>query len=167
MNTSRGIVEKVIENNNVKVIVAGVDDVDLLNHSNYNPNEGDEIIFLEVGDDPNDRILLAINDGIVKDIAQGDSILYSAKNESVTSSVKAKTDGSIVINDGTDFAVKYTELAESFEDLRDNHNTLVKCITNAVIVPKDGGQSIKTLVVNSNPLSKTDISKCKVEKFNL
>lgn len=171
--TNTGILKKIGTDKELIVVVGQVDPENVKNYGNYNPNNGDKIIFLDVSDDPNDRILLAVSDGVVKNLLQGEQILYAAKDGNMKASIRAKTDGSMVLNDGEDYAVKYSDLKTEFEELKGKFNVVANALTNWTPVFQDGGTALKTLLVPlppeiPTPLTSTaDITKTKVEKVRL
>lgn len=63
-------------------------------------------------------VAVACDDGIEPDIEEGEHKIYSiGPDGAVAASVLMKADGSIVLNDGTDYAILYSEMKKAFDDL--------------------------------------------------
>lgn len=78
----------------------------------------------------------------------------------------AKNDGILLLNGDTNFAVKFNELKEAFDELQDDVNTLKQNFTSWTPVANDGGAALKaataawfaaTLVKNIDDAKNTSI----------
>jgi len=90
-------------------------------------------IILKIG---NYSVAIAIDDGILSDVSEGEKELYSITPATNTKSAYLKlcVDGSIEINGATDFAVAYTDLKSAFDTLVTDFNNLVTAYNDHIHV---------------------------------
>lgn len=104
-----------------------VQDVELQNQSGIDsqPPDDSRVFILEVTESY--QIVIAVDDGIEPDpsIEAGEKELYASDGGSRKSKIRWKKNGELILNDGTDFAVRYNELETAFNQLQADHDTLV------------------------------------------
>jgi hypothetical protein len=71
------------------------------------------------------KISLGIEDGIETAIEEGELDLYSTSGSVRKASIYLKKDGTLILNDGTDYAVKYNELKSKIDDLKEQLNSFI------------------------------------------
>ena len=114
----------------LQVLVADDNDgqtVELQNQSgeDVEPPNGSRVFILDISDSY--RIVVAVDDGIEPDpsIEQGERETYSSDGGERKAKIRWKKDGQLVINDGGDTAVKFSELQAAFDKFLSDHNDLV------------------------------------------
>lgn len=110
------------------------------------------------------RIIIAShNYKLNKTLDDGETLIYSIDEDGV---LKAQAlfdkDGKIILNEGTDFAVKFNELKTAFDELKSNYNDFITTKYNLHMHPTAvvGPPSLPTLTGIS---STADMSNAKVE----
>jgi hypothetical protein len=131
------------------------------------PRVGDPVLIHSVS--PEFRIATAVNCGvIVTTLKEGERAVYSVSNNNVSALVEWLQNGEIRLNSGTDYAVKYNELKNEFNEFQGKYNKLVGILDAWTPVAQDGGAALKTLLEAGAPLdSSADISTCKVDKVRV
>lgn len=106
---------------------------------------------------------ISTDDGIAPDetIEQGERELYSYENGARKAKIRLKKDGDVVVNDGTDFAVKYNELKKAFDQLKADHDSHIHTTTATV------GASASVGVIAPPAASTANMAPAKVEKVRL
>lgn len=114
----------------LQVLVADENDgqtVELQNQSgeDVEPPDGSRVFIMDVSD--SFRVVVAVDDGIEPDssIEQGERETYSSDGGERKAKIRWKKDGQIVLNDGGDTAVKYSELKTAFDQLKSDFDDLV------------------------------------------
>ena len=107
------------------------------------------------------KIIVAIDDNIDPDSSLGDGEIeiYSSNSGERKAKIRFKSDGSIVVNDGGDYAVKYSELETAFNNLQQQWDTFA----NAYV---PGGPSAVGTPPTALP-STADITRAKVDTVRL
>jgi hypothetical protein len=82
-----------------------------------NPSNGCRVTF-----DDNKQISIVITDDLESEVAIGEKELYSTDNPATTKMARIKLAGSgdIILNQGTESSVKYSELETAFNQLKDD-----------------------------------------------
>ena len=122
----------------------------------YNPPIDTRIVFAAAGNAY--KIAIALDDGIEPDdtLEEGEQELYSSDDGKRKAKHRFKKDGTHVLNDGEDWAVRYSELESAFNKLKDDFNKFAN-----QYVP--GGPAAVGLPAKVLP-STADISGAKVEE---
>ncbi len=81
----------------------------------YNPENGSKVLV--VSDGPAYKIAIAVDDMTAIALDIGERAIRSVLGGEVKSSVSCKTDGNLVLNEGTDFAVQFTALKTIIDGL--------------------------------------------------
>jgi len=112
------------------------------------------------------------NDAVV---SEGEIKIFSETDDEIVASIYLDNDGKIhidanddiIINEGTDNAVRYSELETAFNELKDDFNDLVSAF-NSHVHPgvSPGGSSTSTIVTPSIP-SLADITGAKIEEVKV
>lgn len=99
-----------------------------------NPPNGSKIVFVPIGTNGY-KLGLAVDDNIEPEsLEPGEKILYSSKDGEVKAKIKLTNDSKVILNDGEDFAVRYSKLEEAFNQLKEDFNTLVSNYNSTVSV---------------------------------
>lgn len=113
------------------VIVTGTgeggkpDEVELYQHPGIlSRPDGNEICaIIEIGDQ---RVIVGTqNYSVEKSIDKGELFIYSVVDGVVKSSILLNRDGELIVNEGTDFAVRFSELKAGYDELKTDFNNLV------------------------------------------
>lgn len=110
----------------------------------------------------------------INKISKGESIQFSMDNDgNIKSSVIAKSNGDVTINEGTDYAVAYNGLKKEFNELNDKFNTHIANY-NLHTHPVPFAQAISVVAVPSSGVStiqstgsNADINTVKVDTVRL
>lgn len=97
----------------------------------------------------------------------GDHRTFSQdSNGAVKFYIWQKADGTCEIGGADDFMVRYTKMAESFQELQDSVNDLKTIIGTWVVAPGDGGSALKAVLAAwlGTPLVK-DITQSKITEI--
>jgi hypothetical protein len=90
----------------------------------YNPRDGDVLFIAELG--PNWKIAIASSDETEPDdtLEQGERKIYSLKGDGeVMACVRFKADGTLILNEGEDWAVRFSALESAFNELQGKWNS--------------------------------------------
>lgn len=119
---------------NVRILkceVSSADDVQNIeqicqNGEQTNPLDDATVIILEIT--KSWKIAVAVKDLVEPDatLARGEKIIYSLDSSNVIqASVRFKNDGTLVLNEGTDWAVQFTALKSAFDQLKSDLNSMI------------------------------------------
>lgn len=119
------------------------------------------VIYIAIGNAY--KIAVALDDGVAPDptIEEGERELYSSDGGERKAKHRFKKDGTHVLNDGEDFAVRFSKLESAYNDLQDKWNQFANAYK-----PGGGGQSPLGAPVSASP-SNADIGEAKVEDILL
>ena len=101
-------------------------------------------------------------------IKPGEVLIYSRSPTGVTqATIKGDDSGNIILNDGSDFAVKYNELKKAFDQLKNDFNSFVNATFNAHthICAAPGAASVAPLPLGTPTAA--DMTSSKVDKVKL
>lgn len=87
------------------------------------PESGERTVILDFGGGL--KISIGIEDGIETSIEEGERDFYSTSGGIRKASIYLKKDGTLILNDGTDYAVKYNELKSKIDDLKQQLNSFI------------------------------------------
>lgn len=136
------------------------------------PFPDDKVMILQVGNDPNDLHVIAVNDGVVNISESGENRIYSYDvDKNILASVFLNKEAEVVVNSGEDWAVKYSTLETAYNELQEKVNALVN-LYNAHIHVTTATVGLGPIGVLSPPASAAsassgDIAATKVEKVRL
>lgn len=135
----------------------------------YTDNQVDEGEIKVYSEDADANMVASIyldKDGKITIESEDDIAIICKKN------VKVNADEEIIINDGTDYAVKYNELETAFNQLQDDFDNHTHSIASGTFVVSVSGQATGTL--NSAPIdvqtttaSTADITPAKVDEVRI
>lgn len=94
------------------------------------PTPGTQVLVLDVG--LSNKIGLVLNDNVLPSAVMGEQFIYAMIASAIVSSVKARVDGTVVVNDGTDFAVAFNRMKTAFDSLADLVTTNLGLIATAI-----------------------------------
>lgn len=96
------------------------------------PAPGTEAFIQQIGGDPDDFILLSINDGKSPKTKEGELFIYSIVGGEVKSSIYFADDGKLILNDGEGNAMEYNAFASSLATMQAAINTELGKIATAL-----------------------------------
>ena len=137
----------------------------------YNPPDSSKAYFIRLSD--SFGIVFAVDDGIEPDetIEQGEREIYSSDSGERKAKIRLKKDQSIVLNDGTDFAIQFTAMQTAFDTLKQELNALIQnyntFITHTHVITAPTQQSGPPVPAPPGVPATADMSSSKVEKVNL
>lgn len=139
----------------------------------HNPVPGSRVLTIRVSSSY--LVGVAFDDGIVPDVLIGEKKIYSIDplTKQVASVIHLKTDGEMVLNEGTDYAVKYQELETAFNQLKSDFDAqVVKYnahihVTTATVGPSTTVFGVISPTVALGSPSTADITPAKVDKVRL
>jgi len=107
---------------------ADVQTVELVaqNGEQSNPLDEQMVVIFELGRAW--KIAIAVRDNVEPDsgLQRGEKILYSLDaNNAIKAKIYLKGDGTVVLNDGTDWAVQFTALKDAFDTLKSDLNGMI------------------------------------------
>jgi len=92
-----------------------------------NPPDGSIVVLLGAG--PAWQIAVASNDNVTPEgLDEGAYQIYASDAGAKTANVHCKPGGDTVLNNGTDYAVQYTELKSAFDQLTTDFDALVAVV---------------------------------------
>ena len=150
----------------------GTDNAELYQSSGFHgkPQDGIECVVIDCN---GNNIVIATNDYRFNiEIQKGETLVYSYDSSGI---LKAKllfnASGELVLNDGTDYAIKYNELKTAFDQLKSDFNNLITAY-NAHIHPVPGVLAgtvtvPSSVTVSTGTPSTADMSSSKVAKVRL
>jgi phage gp45-like len=157
--------------NDVRILsaeISSADDVQSVelisqNGEQTNPNDDSGVVILELG--PSWKIAIATRDNVEPDsgLQRGEKIIYSLDSSNqIKAKIYLKEDGTVVLNDGTDWAVQFTEMKSAFDQLKSDFNSFIS-IFNAHVHPGvlSGGASTSP-TATSGSTSSADMANAKV-----
>ena len=113
----------------LQVEVSDSDDiqtVELHRGAGVDLNPPDDSIVVLLGAGPAWQIAVASNDNVTPEgLDEGAYQIYASDARAKTANVHCKPGGDTVLNNGTDYAVQYTELKSAFDALKDDLNKLI------------------------------------------
>ena len=89
----------------------------------FKPALESEVICGQVGNNPEDLIILAYYDEVAKVAQVGEKRIYSTKEGRLAANIYLNQEGVIDLNQGEDFAVKFNELKAGFDQLKTDFNS--------------------------------------------
>jgi hypothetical protein len=150
----------------------------LASGEDWNPPDESRVVYLSAG--KAFKIAVAIDDGVEPDssLEKGEKEIYSTDNGKKgerKAKHRFKKDGVHVINDGEDFAVRFTKMEEAFNTLKDDHNSLVNKYNDVVnkFIAHMHGTSVGNTTTPLPPLptattpSQADMSEAKIEEIKV
>jgi len=110
----------------------------------YNPRDGDVLFIAELG--PNWKIAIASSDETEPDdtLEQGERKIYSLNGDGeVMACIRFKADGTLILNEGEDWAVQYTALKDAFDELKSDLNSMVSAWNTFADAYLPGGPAVQ------------------------
>lgn len=87
-----------LDNNTFKVVRSGVSSrITLSGLGDYNPEPGTEAFVIPVGNDPDDFVMIAVNDGKIPESDAGERLIYSVSGGDVKAVIHLKNTGEVEI----------------------------------------------------------------------
>lgn len=144
--------------------------VELMTESgeDFNPAIGSRVFVVDETDSY--KLAIASTDDLTPECDPGEKEFYSTDDPVTTKKAKIKlnSDSEVVLNDGTDYAVKYNELKTVVEELQNDLTTLKAAFNTWVVNPADGGAALKTAAAAwyGTPIS-GNMANTKVDKVRI
>lgn len=86
----------------------------------YNPPDGSKVLVISNGQAY--KIAIAVDDLTALSIEIGERAIRAVLDGTVKSSLLCKTDGNLVLNNGSDFAVQFSAMKTAFDSFVTDHN---------------------------------------------
>lgn len=143
--------------------------IELFTDSDFNPANGTRICIIDVSSSY--QIGTCVSDGLTPEVLPGEKEIYSTDNPVTTKKARAKfgTDGIITLNQGTDFAVRYSKLESEFNKLKTSFNDLLaeyKLHTHPYVDtpvgPSDTSATTSTQIDNASDITLTKVATVKL-----
>lgn len=163
--------------NNTRILtceLSSADDVQQIeliqqNGEQNNPLDDVTVIVLEIT--KTWKIAVAIKDFVEPDatLQRGEKIIYSLdSNNAIQACIRFKNDGTLVFNEGSDWAVQYTALKSAFDQLKSDLNTFIGIFNGHVHTSSCTAGGTPTLVsTTSGSTSSADMSSAKIEDIQV
>lgn len=150
-----------------------VQTIELVNRNGEQTNPLDDhmLVILELG--PAWKIAVAVRDNVELDatLARGEKILYSLDaTNAIKASVRFKADGTLVLNEGEDYAVQFTAMQSAFNQLKSDFNTFVSSVFNAhthPYLPGPGPAAPTSPTATPGSSSSADMAGAKIESIQV
>lgn len=96
--------------------------IEIFSSSDFNPANGTRVYICNVSDSY--QIAVATSDGLTPESEPGEIEIYSTDNPvtSKQASIKLDKDAKIIMNEGADFAVRFSALETAFNELQTQYN---------------------------------------------
>jgi hypothetical protein len=135
MRVSRAEILEVQSTRILKVIRATIDPRITTNYmGDMSPHPGNIATVIQMGDDPDDLVVVALDDGVERTSQPGERRIYSYDPDgNVLASIALNQDSEVVINEGGDWAVQFTEMKAAFDELKTDFNNFVTSTYNTHI----------------------------------
>lgn len=117
-----------------------VQTVDLFSQAgeDYTPPKDSRVVTLALGEAF--KVAVAVNDGQEPQTEEGEREMYSLAGGERKAKIRLLTDGVVRINDGDDFAVRFSELKKTIDEIRADMNDF-QIKYNALVLPISGGSA--------------------------
>lgn len=135
------------------------------------PVAGDTVLIHVVSEEY--KVATATNTGVVEStLSTGEKALFAIADGEIKSSLKLLVNGEIVLNNGDDYAVKYSEMETAFNELKSDFNDLVSAYNEHIhVTTATVGASPTVGTISPTPSagssSTADIAPSKVEKVRV
>ena len=139
----------------------------------FKPALDSEVICGQVGNNPEDLIILAYYDEVAKVAQVGEKRIYSTKEGSLAANIYLNQEGVIDLNEGEDFAVKFNELKAGFDQLKTDFNSFASSFNTHVHTTTSLGSPTTTPMGGAPPIpvtipsSTASVDNAKQEKIKL
>lgn len=158
----------------LSVELSSAEDVQSIEHicqngEQTNPLDDATVVILEINKAW--KIAIAVKDLVEPDatLERGEKIIYSLdSSNNIKAKIYLKNDGTLVLNDGTDWAIQFTEMKSAFDQLVSDFNSLVSIFNAHVHTSSCTAGGTPTLVSTTSGSSSTaDMSNAKVESVQV
>ena len=134
-----------------------------------NPLDDATVIILEIT--KSWKIAVAVKDFVEPDatLQRGEKKIYSLdSSNNIQACIRFKNDGTLVLNEGADWAVQYTALKSAFDQLKSDLNTFIGVFNAHVHTSTCTAGGTPTLVsTTSGSTSSADMSSAKIEDIQV
>jgi len=173
-NITRAEIKEIISTRQIKVLRATIDPRTCENYrGDTSPHPDDIALLLQVGDDPDDLVVIGIDDTIARVSQAGEQRLYSYdESRNILASLYLNNNAEVVVNEGTDYAVAYTKLENAFNTLKQDFDNLVTTYnthihTTTATVGASATPGVISPTTSTGSPSTADITIAKIEKVRL
>lgn len=162
--------------NNTRILSAelsSAEDVQSIEHicqngEQTNPLDYATVVILEINKAW--KIAIAVKDLVEPDatINRGEKIIYSLdSSNNIKAKIYFKNDGTLILNDGTDWAVQFTEMKSAFDQLKSDFDTFIGVYNGHVHPGVLAGGASTSPTPASGSTSTADMSNAKVESIQV
>lgn len=108
-----------------------------------NPGNGCRVNIIPVSSSY--QLAVGISDDLVSECEPGEKEIYSTDSPVSTklARIKLNKNSEIILNEGTDTAVRFSELKKVIDELQGDISDLKNAFTTWVVAPNDGGAALK------------------------
>ena len=130
--------------------------IEIFSSSDFNPANGTRVYICNVSDSY--QVAVATSDGLTPEVEPGEIEIYSTDNPVTTKQarIKLNKDAEIIFNEGTDFAVRFSELETAFNQLKSDYDAHTHPYVDTPIGPSTTSATVP---------STADISGAKIEEI--
>lgn len=135
-----------------------------------NPLDDATVIILEIT--KSWKIAVAIKDFVEPDatLGRGEKKIYSLdSNNTIQACMRFKNDGTLILNEGTDWAVQYTALKSAFDQLKSDLNVMISEWNTFASSYVPGSPTVTGLPESVDEVSSSsaDMSSAKIEDIQV
>jgi hypothetical protein len=96
--------------------------IEIFSSSDFNPANGTRVYICNVSDSY--QVAVATSDGLTPEVEAGEVEIYSTDNPVTAKQARIylNKDGEIILNQGTDFAVRFSALETAFNQLKSDYD---------------------------------------------
>ena len=97
--------------------------IEIFSSADFNPANGTRVYICNVSDSY--QVAVATSDGLAPEVEPGEVEIYSTDNPVTAKQARIylNKDGEIIMNQGTDFAVRFSALETAFNQLKSDFDT--------------------------------------------
>jgi hypothetical protein len=153
----------------VEILPEDVRNIELISMAgeDTNPAEGCRVLVIDAS--KGYKIGIAVTDDLIPEVGPGEKEIYSTDSPATTKKarIKLSKDSEVILNQGTDFAVAYTDLKTAFDKLKTDLNNFISVFNSHVHPGVTAGGASTSATITPGTASTADMSASKVEKVKL
>lgn len=129
----------------VEMLEDDIRTIELFNNAGEDTNPADDCRVVVIRAANSYDIGVSVSDDLEPECDPGEKEIYSTDNPVTTklARIKLNSDSEIILNEGTDTAVRFSELKKVIDELQADIQDLKDAFTAWVVAPNDGGAALK------------------------